>query len=247
VSRSMGARLPGARTRLARAKIDAKRLRAALAGIPVGIGSLTDRLLPHLFPSVSPNAFNAVLDGSLGIDRPTSSFPYGNINATKLGSLGDLVLGGYFPASAKRRVVVVFTDGESRRDDLGTLPSLFGDAHIKAFFFHYWRPQERIYINGRINTAYAPDATTQGILPALARELQTQVFDPGQTAQAATAIRAAAGKGPVTTRGRDLSSVLLTPYVLLLALVPLVFLIVRTEGLRRGPGTVGGWRSRRAT
>ena len=88
VSRSMGARMPGSPSRLDRAKGDAKRLRAALPGLPVGIASLTDRLLPHLFPSVSLNTFNATLDGSLGIDRPTSSFPYGNINATKLGTLG---------------------------------------------------------------------------------------------------------------------------------------------------------------
>jgi hypothetical protein len=237
VSRSMGARLrPGAPTRLSRAKADAKRLRAALPGLPVGVASLTDRLLPHLFPSVSVNAFNAALDGSLGVDRPTSSFPYGNINATKLGALGDVVNGRYFPESAKRRVVVVFTDGETRTDSLAAVPSLFADAHVKAFFFRYWQPQERIYINGRINTAYAPDPGTESILSTVARTMSTRVFAPGETAQAVDAIRAAIGKGPITTRGRDLDSVLLTPYVLLAALVPLLFLLARDQSLVRPRG-----------
>jgi len=231
VSRSMGARTQGSPTRLQRAKQDAKRLRAALPDLPVGVVSLTDRLLPHLFPSVSLNAFNATLDGSLGVDRPTTSFPYGNINATKLGTLGDIVIGRYFPENVKRRVIVVFTDGESRTDSLASVPALLADAHVKPFFFHYWRPQERIYINGRINTAYAPDPGSQQTLPNLARTLSTRVFEPGQTAQAAAAIRAAIGKGQTTTRGRDLSSVLLTPYVLLAALVPLLFLLVRAEAL----------------
>jgi transposase InsO family protein len=246
VSRSMGARAPGGPSRLERAKADGKRLRAALPDLPVGVASLTDRLLPHLFPSVSLNAFNATVDDGLGIDRPTSSFPYGNINATKVGSLGDLVTGRYFPDSAKRRIVVLFTDGESRQEDFSTLPTLFGDAHVKAFFFRYWSPQERIYVNGRLNTAYAPDPTTEALLPDLARALSTRVFSPGQTTAAAAAIRAAIGKGPITTRGRDLGSVLLTPYVLLLALVPLVFLIVRTEGLESAGRAIGRWRSRSA-
>jgi hypothetical protein len=239
VSRSMGARMPGSPTRLARARADAKRLRAELSGLPVGVASLTDRLLPHLFPSVSLNAFNATLDSALGVDRPTSSFPYGNINATKIGALGDIVIGRYFPDSVKRRIVVVFTDGETRPDSVAALPNLLSDAHVKAFFFRYWRPQERIYINGRINTAYAPDPASKTILPTIARSLSTRVYAPGETAQAASAIRAAIGKGPVTTRGRDLSSILLTPYVLLFALVPLLFLLARTEGVRLVPR--GGW------
>jgi hypothetical protein len=247
VSRSMGARMPGSPSRLAHAKADAKRLRADLAVLPVGVASLTDRLLPHLFPSVSMNAFNATLDGSLGVDRPTSSFPFGNINATKLGALGNLVSGRYFPDSVKRRVVVVFTDGETRTDSLASLPNLFSDANVKAFFFRYWRPQERIYINGRINTAYAPDPTSMSALPTIARSLSTHVYAPGETAQAAAAIRTVIGKGPITTRGRDLSSVLLTPYVLLFALVPLLFLLARTEGVRVAPRSGWPWRSRRVT
>lgn len=249
VSRSMGASLgPGTPTRLRRAKADAKKLRAALPGLPVGIASLTDRLLPHLFPSVSVNTFNATVDNALGVDRPTSSFPYGNVNATKLGALDDLVNGGYFPASAKKRVVVVFTDGETRTDALSSLPSLARDDHVAFFFFRYWRPQERIYINGRINTAYAPDPSTQSILPTLARLLGAHVFDPGQTAQAATGIRRAIGNGPIATRGRELDSVLLTPYVLLFALIPLAFLLARVEGIRLPASRAGKrWRPRRVT
>ena len=52
VSRSMLAQTsPDAPTRLERAKAAAERLRAGLPVVPVGIASLTNRVLPHLFPS----------------------------------------------------------------------------------------------------------------------------------------------------------------------------------------------------
>ena len=53
VSRSMLARRnPGSPERIARAKAAARTLRAALPEVRFGIASLTDRTLPHLFPSI---------------------------------------------------------------------------------------------------------------------------------------------------------------------------------------------------
>jgi hypothetical protein len=40
-------------------------------------------------------------------------------------------------------------------------------------------------------------------------------------------VRAVIGKGPTTARGRELNSFLLAPYVLLFAIVPLGFLLLR--------------------
>jgi hypothetical protein len=246
VSRSMGARSPGSPSRFDQARRDAKELRAELPGLPVGIASLTDRLLPHLFPSVSSNAFNATLDDALGVDRPTSSFPYGNVLSTKLGTLGDLIIGRYFPASARKRVVVVFTDGESRTEDFSTLADRIHEGKLKVFFFRYWRPADRVYdAEGRLNTAYAPDRSAEASFTALGRGLSIRVFEPGRTEAAAAAIRAAIGKGPTTTRGRELGSVLLTPYVVLAAFLPLLFLLLRLHGVRLERW--GAWRARRDT
>jgi hypothetical protein len=237
-SRSMGASSgPGAPTRLDRARADGKALRVGLPDLPTGIASLTDRALPHLFPSMSINDFNATLDESLAIDRPTSSLAYGDALGTRLGALSDLVAAHYFSPSSKRRVVVVFTDGETLPQELSALPRLFRQEHVTPLFFQYWGRNERVYdAEGRLNPAYAPDPALTEPLTTVARVLSAHVYKPAETSQAAAAIRAVIGDGPMTTRGRELSSRLLTPYLVLLALLPLGFLLGRDEW--------GSWRRR---
>src|SRR5438309_1260819 len=86
--------------------------------------------LVGLVPSVSVNAFNATLDESLAIDRPTMSLAYGDSTGTKIGSLADLVTGNYFEPGAKKRVAVVFTDGETLTEHLSSLPARFQDGNV---------------------------------------------------------------------------------------------------------------------
>jgi hypothetical protein len=230
-SRSMGASGgPGSPTRLDRARADAKALRARLPDLPSGVASLTDRMLPHVFPSMSTNDFNATLDESLGIDRPTSSLAYGDALGTKLGALGDLVAAHYFSPAAHRRIAIVFTDGETLPENLSALPVLLHEGHVRVLFFQYWGRNERVYDEeGRLNPAYAPDPALTAPLTTLAGVLSSHIYEPGQTAEAAAAIRSAIGSGPMATRGRELSSRLLTPYLVLLALLPLAFLLGRDE------------------
>src|SRR2546423_621322 len=42
---------PGKRTRFERAREAARELRAAIPEVPVGLASMTDRVLPHVFPT----------------------------------------------------------------------------------------------------------------------------------------------------------------------------------------------------
>jgi hypothetical protein len=239
-SRSMGASSrPGSPTRLDRARADGKALRTSLPSLPTGVASLTDRTLPHLFPSMSVNDFNATLDESLGIDRPTSSLGYGDALGTKLGALSDLVAAHYFSPSSKRRIVIVFTDGETLPESLSALPTLFRQGNVTPFFFQYWGRNERVYDeDGRLNPAYAPDPALTEPLATLTQVLSSRVYKPGETAEAAAAIRTAIGSGPMATRGRELSSRLLTPYFVLLALLPLGFLLGRDDW--------SSWRRRRS-
>jgi hypothetical protein len=230
-SRSMAASAgPGAPTRLDRARTDAKALRARLPSLPTGVASLTDRMLPHLFPSMSLNDFNATLDESLGIDRPTSSLGYGDALGTKLGALGDLVAAHYFNPGSKRNIAVVFTDGETLPENLSPLPILLRQGNVKVFFFQYWGRDERVYDSeGHLNPNYSPNAAFTEPLNTLAGVTSSQIFQPGQTSEAAAAVRTAIGDGPLATRGRELSSRLLTPYLVLLALVPLAYLLGREQ------------------
>ena len=58
VTRSMLARrAPSEPTRLDRSRELAKRLRASIPETRVGVASLTDRVLPHLFPTLGSNSF----------------------------------------------------------------------------------------------------------------------------------------------------------------------------------------------
>jgi hypothetical protein len=183
---------------------------------------------------VSVNAFNATLDESLAIDRPSMSLAYGDSLGTKIGALADLVTGNYYEAGAEKRVAVVFTDGETREESISILPARFRDGNLRVFFFRYWRPDERVYDGaGQINPAYSPDPTSPAILDGLVQAISSRVFEPGQAGQATAAVRAVVGKGPLKARGRELSSSLLAPYVLLFALAPLGFLLLRRNFPRR--------------
>ncbi len=70
-SRSMLAKTdPGAPDRLTRAKRLAQQLRTRLADVPVGIASLTDRMLPHLLPTLDASLFVSSLRDAVGVERP---------------------------------------------------------------------------------------------------------------------------------------------------------------------------------
>ncbi len=82
-SRSMLASAgPGEPSRLARAQRAAVRLRAAIADVPAGVGTLTDRALPNLLPIADTAAFDATVERAVGIERPPPQEV--NVNATTL-------------------------------------------------------------------------------------------------------------------------------------------------------------------
>ena len=56
--------------RIDRAKRIAQEIRSSLAEIRFGVVSITDRMLPHLFPSADGDVFDATLERSLGIEQP---------------------------------------------------------------------------------------------------------------------------------------------------------------------------------
>ena len=72
-SRSMLASAgPNEPSRFERAVAAARRIRDELGDVPVGVASLTDRVLPHVFPTTNKASFDSVLQWSIGVDRPPS-------------------------------------------------------------------------------------------------------------------------------------------------------------------------------
>jgi len=228
VSRSMGAAVtPRSPTRLQRARRDAKALRGLLPGIPMGIASLNDRLLPHLFPSLSTTAFDATADQTLDINRPAAQLSYGGGIGTKLGTVGDIATQGYF-AKVPKRLAVVLTDGESLTEGLDSLPSRLRQGHVRVIFVRYWAASEHIFLpGGRIDPGYVPDQSSAGALQGIAQTVAAPVLEGGHERALAAAVSGMLGKGPTGPRGRDLGSTELAPYLVLLAFPLLAFILLR--------------------
>lgn len=229
ISGSMAARATrNGPTRLQRARAAAKEIRSGIGDVPAGIASLTDRVLPHLFPSISINAFNAVVDDGIGVNRPPARLPWGNARGTALGAVGDLGSSGYFSPSARRRAVVVLTDGETVDQELPSLASRLASAGIKPFLVRIWGADERVYFpDGTINAFYTPDPSSGDQFAAIANALQTRVYSDRDTAALTAALRRSLGQGPHGARGRELQSLPLAPLFAGLAFLPLLYLLYR--------------------
>jgi hypothetical protein len=238
ISRSMSARPAAtAPTRLARARTAAKELSEQLGNVPIGVASFTDRILPHLFPTVSRNTLLATIDRSLGIDRPSATLPWGDNLGTKLASIADLATSGYYTPRVRQRAAVVFTDGETLSDGLfsggsvGATQATFAESlakgNVHVVFIRLWAPDERVYERGLVNPAYVPDPSSETQFNAVATELRTRVYSPNEVDAAAADVRQALGRGPTGVRGYDLRSTELAPYCFAVALLPLLFLLWR--------------------
>jgi hypothetical protein len=223
-SRSMLAAPPGGPTRFQRARAAALELRSGLPEVPVGIASLTDRMLPHLFPTPDAAAFDTVLERAVGPDRP----PPGSLwtRATSFEPLADLVTRNYFGRRVSRRVVVVFTDGESRRVSVPVLAqSLRQVEGVRLLFVRFWSRTERVRVRGERPESYRPDPRSGPELERLAHALGGDAVDEHHLSDAQTFLRDAVGHGRLARRETERDSLALAPIAVALCLVPLSFLL----------------------
>jgi hypothetical protein len=230
ISRSMLARRgSGGSTRLERAKAAAVGLRAALPEVRVGIVSLTDRALPHLFPSSDQDVFEATIDRSLGIERPPPRSSFASL-ATSLETLTTIRTHRFFAPSARKRLLVVLTDGESQPVAGARLGSLFRRPPvIDVVFVHFWHPDERVFTEGRPEPQYRPDRSARVVLDGLATLLAGDVFSENELGEATRAARGHLGSGPTVVRGEQSGEIPLAPYLAAAALAPLALLLWRRD------------------
>ena len=227
-SRSMLAR-PSERgpTRLARAKQSALALRSSLGDVRVGLASLTDRTLPHLLTSADPDVFASVLARSIDIEAPGPSGLY-TTRATDFGALAVIPTHGYFSASARRRLVVVFTDGESRAFDSVRLRSTFAQPPaIELIVVRFWSDEERVYTRGLPDAAYRADSRSAKGAARLAAATGGTAYGERDLGAATSRARAVVEGAPATALDRDQTQTPLAPYLVAAVLVPLSFLLFR--------------------
>lgn len=227
VSRSMLASSgSGAPTRLERVQTDAEALRAELPGVPVGILSLTDRLLPHLFPTVDESVFRSTLAKSIGIERPPPALFF-STRATQLNALAGIPERGFFSPSARKRVLVVYTDGESQPVDEELTRAFARKPRVETLFVHVWDRDERIYESGAPERGYTPDPSSAAALRRVGDLTDGRVFAESDAGAAGAAARELLGDGPTRARALEGERRALMPYATMLALLPLGFVLLR--------------------
>ena len=238
VTRSMLARqgLQG-QMRIVRAKRIAEELRASLPDVKFGVASLTNRVLPHLFPSPDQDVFRATLEKSVGIERPAPGTGFiiapGQVssrNATTFSALRGMGTQNFFSPEARKRVVIVLTDGESPDVAANAVGSSFRKAGIQAVFLRFWGSGERVFTNGEAEPQYRPDPQSRPILESLAAATGGRAFDEADLAAAERQVHADVGTGPAEAEASERGHRLpLAPYLAAVAIFPLGLLLWRRD------------------
>ena len=227
VSRSMLATpAAGAPTRFDRARSLARRVRASVPDVPAGVASISDRALPHLFPTPSSGSFAVVLDRALAVGRPLPRI--GGGLATTMEPLVAVASRGYFTDGVARRVAVVFTDGELLPIDTQRFREGLAEAPpVDVVFVRLGTPNERVFrANGRAE-GYRADPQLGAQLDVVADAIGAPVVTESEPARVEQLVREATGTGIVHTVRERRSTVALAPLVLVGSLVPLAVLVRR--------------------
>lgn len=212
--------------RLQRAKAFAIGLRSRLGDVPFGIASMTDRTLPHLFPTADQDEFAATARRAVAIERPP---PQGfSLRATTMGALSAFSTQSFF-GDVPHRLLVVLTDGESRPFVDESIGALFRrQPSIDAIFVRFWGPSERIFVGGgAVDPVYRPDPRSEATLTRLASVVGGEALTESQLGAAARAARAAIGNGPLASERPEQRRIELAPYVALGIFLPLSLVLWR--------------------
>src|SRR5919198_1337345 len=213
--------------RFERARRLAERLRLELGDVPTGLASITDRTLPHVFPTPDVDTFETALVKAMGVERPPPSDGF-SIRVTTLGSLAHVATDNFFSPTAEHRLVVVFTDGETKPFVEASLGTLFRKPPaVKTIFVHIWGADERVYLRGGPDPNYRPDPLSKTTVRQLALATAGVAVGEHDYDRLAEQARADLGSGPTRVLEKERRRVALAPYVAAFAFLPLGFLFWR--------------------
>jgi hypothetical protein len=190
-------------------------VQAGVSDIPTGVATLTNRMMPLLFPTGDGRSVSAVIDHSLRIMQPPP-IPYTTARESSLAALGLAADRSYFDPTARKRALVVFTDLDSDSFSLqGTLLALRRHG-IEPFVVRVAQPGERVFDSTGRPYAYRSVST---VTVADLRGANWHAFEERQSTQLVSAIRDYLGAGPVAGSGFVESQRNLAPFAALAALV----------------------------
>jgi hypothetical protein len=217
---------PHTPTRLQRSVAEAARMRLDLDDVPSGVATMTDRVLPNIFPTTDQQEFSSALTDTVDIDAPP---PKGlSDQATTFAALDTFSGNNFFTPGVAHRLVVLFTDGETAPYFPADLrQSLRQPPRTQLVVVHVWRAGERIYLGRKPDPDYHSDPRSGRAVAALAAALGGRAVNEGDVAGAVADARALLGPGTVAQLGVGLRVIALSRWLVLLALVPLALLLWR--------------------
>jgi len=226
-TRSMGASSSaGSERRFERAARLGKELRAALPDLRVGIVSLTDRVLAHLFPTANQQSFALTVDKSLGVERPPSALR-GDSLGTRLEALAGLPKEGFFAPGSRYRLLVVFTDAESQPFSRAFLADSYRNSRIETVVIRIGSDRERVYENGAPDPRYVPEEGAAQSAESFAVATGGAAFEEDELGKAVEAARRGTGEGGPRAESREVEPTPLASYAFAAAFLPLAFLLWR--------------------
>jgi hypothetical protein len=229
VSRSMrAASAAGGVVRLERARALGRDIQAALPDVPTGVATLTNRMMPLLFPTGDARGVTAVIDHSVRLMQP-QPVRYTAARASSLATLSLAADRSYFNPSARKRVLVVFSDLDSDFFSLDGTLRVLRKHRIEPFLVRVAAPGEKIFDTAGRPNAYVSVSTVT--VAALRRE-NWHAFEESDSARLVTEIRSYLGQGPVRESGVVDSQRNLAPLFALVALVITAALVL--PALRAG-------------
>jgi hypothetical protein len=213
--------------RLDRARRIALRIRAALADVPTGLGTFTDRPLPLLLPTTDRDAFASTVERSLGIERPPGL--QSSTTISSFDAVAPFPLEGYFSPSAKKRLLVILTDAESTGfNEPGVRQSFEAKPRTAVVLVRIGRTGERVFgASGQPESAYIPPPATGETLRRFLAATHGRAFGEDDVAGAEKASAEALGPGPTVNLGSTTARHDLAPWLVLAAVVPLAVVLRR--------------------
>jgi hypothetical protein len=226
-SRSMlAAERSRAPTRFQRARDLALTLSEQLPDVRLGLASMTDRVLPHVFPTTDRRVLATSLRESMGIERPGPTVSLTGAPTTTFDSLAAIPTRNYFAPTARKRVLVVLTDGETRPLEQDLSGPYGRDRRIATLLVRVGERGERIFFAGVPEDAYQPFGDAAAALSRVATQVRGRVLadDP---AGVVAAVRSEVGTGPTRERIIEGERRALMPWVTLAAFLPLGLVLLR--------------------
>ena len=163
---------------------------------------------------------------SVGIAAP-AAVDVVRLNVTTLDALGVVPALNLFTPSVRKRALVFFTDGDSQPVSTALSADFSKKPRVDVTFVHMGRVSDRMYTSRVAEAGDRQDPTSAATLTAAAPATQGRIVEERDVGEVVAAAREQLGTGQTVDRRIEGSRRTLMPFVALLAVIPLGFVLLR--------------------